>query len=147
MKTSVNGYALIKANEVGQRGHPLLFAKDDCGKCQIGYGHDLELHESYPNGITEEFAETLLVDDVQQWEVVLNSLVPATCTQNQFDALIDFTHNCGTGALRQLLGHGWEQVPVQLKRWCFAHVKGKLMELNSLRLRRDKEIALFNTPE
>lgn len=146
MELSANGYAFLKANEVGPRGLPLLVVEGDTGgKQQIGYGHDLLPGETYPNGIDEHYAETLLYDDVQKWQTVLDALIPESCTQNQYDALIDFTHECGLGALRQLLSHGWEQVPIQLKRWVFAHVKGHLMELASMVERRQKEITLFTT--
>ena len=59
------------------------------------------------------------------------------------DALIDFTHNLGTGALSQLLSHGINQVPVQLLRW--DHAGGKVLE--SLDKRRGAEIKMFTLAE
>lgn len=141
MTTSENGYALIRKEE----GLTLTVKGDTGGKQVIGYGHDLLPGESYPNGIDEATAEFLLEHDVAKCEAVLNPLIPADCTQNQFDALIDFEYE--TGNVKMLLSHGWDQVPAQLPRWVYAHVNGVLTKLPGMVLRRAVEAGLFSTPD
>lgn len=141
MKTSPTGYMLVRTEEA----LTLTVKSDTGGKQEIGYGHDLLPGESYPNGITEDFAENLLCEDITKCEAVLNAIVPASCSQNQFDALIDFTYECGITALRQLLAHGWFQVPQQLPKWVHAHVNGQIVELAGMVSRREKELQLWNS--
>jgi len=137
MITSENGYQLIRDNE-GFSAH--VYA--DAGHQAIGYGHDLLPGESYPNGIDEAHAEFLLSADVAKAENALNPLIPEDCTQNQFDALVDFTYNLGAGAVKEMLAHGWSAVPTQIVRW--DHAGGQV--LPGLLERRQKELALFQTP-
>jgi lysozyme len=134
MNTSADGFQLIR-NEEGLT----LVCKGDYGHLEIGYGHDLLPGESYPDGIDEATAEALLVQDIDKAESYLNPLIPASCTQNQYDALIDFTFNLGGGALATMLSHGFDQAPVQILRW--NHAGGVV--LAGLTARRQKEVALF----
>lgn len=115
---------------------------NDNGKEAIGYGHDIQPGESFVEGITPEEAHELLMRDcMERFEPAVSALVPADCTQNQFDACIDFAYNLGPEALRTMLAHGWSQVTVQMPLWC--HVNG---EKNAgLLARRQKEVALFNS--
>ena len=136
MNISQAGYGLIKDEE----GFTPV-AKGDFGHMEIGYGHDLLPGESYPNGITQAQANGILVQDVLKAETALNPLIPESCTQNQYDALIDFTYECGSGAIEELLAHGWDQVTAQLPLWI--HAGGKV--LPGMVARRAKEIALFNS--
>jgi len=129
-------------------GLTLTMKPDSKGRTAIGYGHDLILLERYPEGITKEFAEVLIKADVTHCEVVLNYALNKEkvlmCTQNQFDALIDFTYECGPGALAQLLAHGWEQIVHQLPRWIHTHDEhGNLKTLPGMIERRALEIKLF----
>jgi GH24 family phage-related lysozyme (muramidase) len=135
MITSENGYQLIRDEE----GFSPI-AKGDYGHQEIGFGHDLLPGEAFADGIDRGQGEFLLEHDVAKAEDALNPLVPATCTQNQFDALIDFTYECGGSAVKQLLAHGWDQVTMQLPRWI--HAGGQVLE--GMVTRRQKEIALFN---
>lgn len=139
MQTSDAGLDLIRTEE----GLTLTVTGDAGGKEQIGYGHDLLPGEWYPHGITAATAEELLRQDVAKCEAVLNRLVPAACTQGQFDALIDFTYECGAGALETLLAHGWNQVPWQLPRWAHAQVNGAEVELPGMVARREAEVTMF----
>jgi GH24 family phage-related lysozyme (muramidase) len=62
--------------------------------------------------------------------------------QNQFDALVDFTYEMGTGALARLLSHGWARVPAELPRWrCINH-----RPVAGLEIRRRREVELFVAP-
>lgn len=68
---------------------------DSVGKPTIGYGHT---HGVKLGDIcTAEQAEQWLIEDTN-WAVgVVNALVQIPLTQNQFDALVDFTFNLGSG--------------------------------------------------
>jgi lysozyme len=108
MRTSQNGLNLIQASE----GLCLTVKPDNKGP-QIGYGHDLQPGESYPNGITESQALALLQADLAtRYERAVNPLAP-DANQNQFDALVDFCYNLGPGDLATMLNHGFDQVPKQ----------------------------------
>jgi lysozyme len=143
MQTSSLGYALIRREE----GLTLTVKGDTGAKQEIGYGHDLLPGESFPNGIDQDEAERLLQQDVPKCERALNPLISPGCTQNQYDALIDFTYECGPMALSELLSHGWSQVTAQLPRWVHAHVDGQLVELPGMVARRQIEALMFSTPD
>ena len=142
MNISQAGVQFIAGNE-GYAAH----VYNDAGKQAIGYGHDLLPGESFPDGITPEEGMDLLgrdcakVDDSMQ-TLVEHGLIPPTVTQNQWNALADFAFNLGPQALRVMLGHGWDQVPTEILRWCFVgHVQNA-----GLLARRKKELTLFQTP-
>lgn len=96
MKTSEAGVHLIERFE----SLVLRVYSDQAGLPTIGYGHKLRPGESFPNGITQEQAESLLDADVAWAEAAVNGAALIPLTQNQFDALVSFTFNCGAGALR-----------------------------------------------
>jgi GH24 family phage-related lysozyme (muramidase) len=137
LKTSQAGILLIQTNE-----GLTLVPKGDFGNQEVGYGHDLLPGDTLPSPFTEAAALSLLMEDISKWETALNKY-NLKLTQPQFDALIDFTHNSGIGALHQLLAHGINQVPVQLLRW--DHAGGKVLE--SLDERREAEIKMFTLAE
>lgn len=138
MQTSENGIAFIKLNE----GFSAT-VYGDARHLAIGYGHDLQPGESFPNGIPEAEADTLLRMDLKnRFEPAVNAVVPDTCTQNQFDALADFCYNLGPAALRTMAGHGWYQIPIQIERWDY--VGGQ--QSDPLLKRREAELKLFQTP-
>lgn len=140
MRVSPAGLAFTASNE----GFSAVVYNDN-GHSAIGFGHDIQPGDSFTPPITRAQAEQLLSQDFAiRFEPALNSLVPADCTQNQFDALADFTYNEGDGALAILLGHGWDQVTSQLPRWCYEHVHGILTRSANLLARRQKEVELFN---
>ena len=113
------------------------------GKISIG-GQALD----YRNGITEQQCWDLLDEDLAGSEATVNEAVKVSLNQNQFDALVSFAFNVGDGAFRsstllRLLNQGqYDQVPAQLRRWNMdnGHVVQGLIN------RRNKEIALWNTP-
>ena len=79
---------------------------NDVGHPAVGYGHDLQPGESFPDGITQPEAEALLIQDVNtRYAPVVNSLITSDCTQNQFDALVSFTFNEGVGNLLESSMH------------------------------------------
>lgn len=136
MKTSQVGLSLIETSE-GFRNLPY---QDVAGKWTIGYGHLIKVGEDFSGRITEGQGQTLLSTDVGIAESAVNSLAKQA-NQNQFDALVDFAFNLGIGALKQMLAHGWDQIPVQILRWVNAggHPQPGLMK------RRQAELDLFNT--
>ncbi len=137
MQTSVRGVQFIKQNEGFAPD-----AKGDYGHEVIGYGHDLLPGESFPNGITEAEADALLGKDVAKVDAAMNAQhLALDLNQNQWDAVADFTFECGTGALVELLAHGVDQIPAQLPRW--VHAGGKV--LPGMVARRAAEVALFNS--
>lgn len=146
MKLSTIGLALLKRSE-GFVPH----VSDDMGHPAIGYGHDLTQHEIvsgvFVNGITEAQASTLADRDVLVAEQAVLQLVKVPLTQGQFDALVDFTYNEGSGhlagsTLLKLLNAGrYADAGKQLPHWDFAAGK----ENDGLEARREAELAIWNS--
>jgi lysozyme len=137
MQISEAGIEFIEANEgLALRPH------NDNGRMAWGYGHDQQGSEPVPMQVTQEQADALLRHDLATcYEPAVNALIPATCTQGQFDALVDFCYNLGASSLRMMLSHGWENVPAQMLLW--DHVDGKVDP--GLAARRQAEVELFNS--
>ncbi|HUB28844.1 MAG TPA: lysozyme [Terracidiphilus sp.] len=95
MQLSAAGLELIKTSE-GFRAKTYL---DLAGNPTIGYGHRLTSHECYPNGICDTEADMLLRRDVREAEQAVDRLVRVPLSQGQFDALVDFVFNLGSGRL------------------------------------------------
>ena len=125
----------------GFEGFSASVYKDVAGKETIGIGHLVKPTESFPGSITLNQAEQLLWDDLEPVETALQRLVPAECTQNQWNALASFAFNLGVGSLQTMLAHGWSEVPSQILRW--THAGGK--EVAGLVRRRQAEAALFES--
>lgn len=118
---------------------------DAAGLPTIGYGHLLRKGESWPNGISKTEAEKLLAKDVQIAERAVLRLIKVPLSDEQFDALVSFTFNLGSGALqrstlRSKLNRGnYKAVPVELMRWVYAGGR----KLKGLIRRRKAEGSLF----
>lgn len=146
MKMSAKGLQFLKDVE----GVVLHVYRDSAGLPTIGIGHLLTHEENvgnkYANGITLEEALQILASDVTPAENRVNALVKVPLTQNQFDTLVSFAFNVGTGAfasstlLRNLNAGCYDQVPTQLARW--NKVSGKVCD--GLITRRNNEIKLWN---
>ena len=138
MNTSPAGRKFIADNESF-----CPHAQGDYGHLVIGYGHDLLPGESYPDGITLDQAGGLLQQDIAKVDASMNAQhLALDFNQNQWDAIADFTFECGAGALIQLLAHGIDQIPAQLPRW--VHAGGQV--LPGMVARRKADVELFNTP-
>lgn len=141
MKVSAAGLEPIKKSE-GFRARTYL---DVAGFPTIGYGHRLLAQESYPNGISEPQAEQMLARDVCGAEQAVSRLVKVPLTQNQFDALVDFCFNLGSGRLasstllKALNGGRYDDAREQLLRWDLAVG----MENAGLKARRAAEFELW----
>lgn len=142
MKTGEKGLALIKHFE----GLRLQAYRCSADVWTIGYGHTAGVRPG--DVITPEQADAFLREDVADAERVVGRFVRVPLTQCQFDALVSFTFNLGSGNLRtstllRLLNAGdYPRAAGQLLRWVNAGGK----RLPGLVRRREAEKALFDTP-
>lgn len=93
MTISQKGIDLIKQFE----GCKLTSYQDQNGIWTIGYGHVSWGHEQQ---ITQEQADSYLCYDLQSAEGAVNRFVDTLINQNQFDALVSFTYNVGSGSFK-----------------------------------------------
>lgn len=148
MTTSTNGLNFVKKNE----GFKAKMYKDS-GGYSIGYGTFLatpELVARYKGRtLTESEATMLMLERVALIETSINTHVKVPLTQDQFDALVDFSYNEGIGAferstLLEILNAGMYLAAAdQFKRWDMTggqHSPG-------LAARREQEWAMFRGPQ
>ncbi len=94
---SENGLSLIKQFE--------SFASTvymcPAGYRTIGYDHLIKSSEHFDEGIDKQQAEILLRRDVQVAERAVLRLIDVPLIDNEFDALVSFTFNLGSGALQR----------------------------------------------
>ena len=139
MKTSPKGIALIKEFE----GLRLKAYKCPGGVWTIGYGHTAGVKPGMV--ISEAQAEEYLTADLIASEKYLNNLRLAI-NQNQFDALISFIYNVGTGnfsrstLLRKVRANPQDNsIMDEFLRWVYS--KGRV--LPGLQRRRLAEMKLY----
>ena len=128
--------------------------KDIAGLRTIGIGHLIKPGENFPNNveITKEKALEILASDVKICESSIKTRIKVPLNQNQFDALVSFGFNCGTGVYVQsdackALNEGkYDEVPLRLLVWCKARVNGVLRKNQGLYNRRKSEGELFVKP-
>ncbi len=139
---SDQGLALTEQFE----GLRLTAYQDSVGKWTIGYGHTGA--DVTPGlTITQEQASALLLQDVASAVAAVNRLVTVPLTQNQFDALVDFTFNAGQGnlasstLLRELNAGNTAGAAAQFLVWVYAGG----VQLPGLVKRRQAESALFQS--
>ena len=143
MQLSAEGLELIKRFE-GFRGHQYT---DVAGFPTIGYGHRVVPPESFPGGVSEPQAATLLAGDVSAAERAIGRLVKVALTQGQFDALVDFCFNLGAGRLasstllRALNAGRYDAAAEQLLLWDLAGGEVNL----GLKARREAELRLWKS--
>jgi lysozyme len=139
MKISENGLSLIKHFE----GCELQAYKCPAGVWTIGYGHIKTAHEG--KVITQQQADEMLVEEMDEYEGYINRAVKVELNQNQFDAMVSWVYNLGNGnlgasTLLKVLNMGdYAGVPAQMLRWNKAG--GKVLE--GLTRRRQAEADLF----
>ena len=100
--------------------------------------------------ITEEQAKNSFRIALKPYEDAVNRL-DAELNQNQFDALVSFCYNLGTGIFKGSLENAiknknWSNVAAQMLLYNKARVNGKLTVLKGLERRRQAESALFLKP-
>lgn len=144
MTPSSRAIALIKEFE-GYRDRAYLCP---AGKWTIGFGHtgpDVTKNTT----CTMEEALELLYNDLARFVRAVSNAVRVPLTQEQFDALVCFVYNVGTGAfyastlLRMLNKGDYLGAADQLLRWNKATVRGRKVEVYGLTRRRTAERALF----
>ena len=137
MKTSQRGIDLIKQFE----GLRLTAYKCPAGVYTIGYGHTRGVKRG--RKITEEEASAYLCADLSNSEKAVERYDSIYhWNQNEYDALVSFTFNCGATNLRSLLRNGRRnrsQIAVTLP--LYRKSGGKV--LKGLVRRRAAEKALF----
>jgi len=140
MKTGTKGIDLIKHFE----GCELEAYKCAAGVWTIGYGHIKGVTSD--SVITQEQAEQMLVEELNEYEGYINNMVTTPLSQNQFDALVSWVYNLGGGNLKastllKVVNSGeFDGVPAQIMRWNKAG--GKVLE--GLTRRRQAEADLFS---
>lgn len=158
MKLSTKGLKLLEQWE----GDVLHVYKDQAGLPTIGIGHLLTKRElmanaviingvsvSLANGITEQQSLDLLAQDIAPFEAEVNAHVKVPLTQDQFDALVIFTFNIGSGgfesssALAAINAGRMGEVPADMMKWNKITVKGQHVVCDGLVERRNKEIKLW----
>lgn len=156
MKMSAKGIKLLSEWE----GFKNRKYKDSAGKWTIGVGHlitDEELRSgavqvggrqvSINTSMSDEDVRALLAQDLVRFEKDVNATIKVELKQHQFDALVSFSFNVGTGAfspeigvVKSLNSGLYHDVPRQLRKWNKAG--GKVVK--GLVNRREKEIQLWN---
>lgn len=146
-------FDFIKSRE----GLQLKAYKDSAGIWTIGYG---SIH--YEDGsavkrgdvITQQLADKLLEDEIVLKSLKVDAAVrPAKLTQNQFNALVSFAYNVGSGALlsstllkKVKANKSDPTIKDSFLVWNKAHVDGKLVAVAGLTNRRKAEAELYFTP-
>lgn len=153
MSPSENCLNLIKEQE-GCILHPYT---DQAGVPTIGWGTTM-----YPSGrhvtmldlaISQTTADIYLQYRVQLTGDAVSAMLPAGMNVNQFDALVDFAYNVGTGALHgstvlRLIRVNRNDPAIRgaLAMWDKITVDGKLILCEDLVKRRAKEADLYFAP-
>lgn len=139
MKLSEKGLALIKRFE-GLRLKAYKAVPSEM-YYTIGYGH-YGADVSEDMAITEATANRYLLQDTDSAVKAVNSL-ELTLNQNQFDALVSFTFNCGKGNLKKLVK---ERSVDEIGEALLLYTKSGGKVLKGLVTRRNAEHDLFFTP-
>ncbi len=154
MQISNNGIAIIKNFE----GLRLNAYADSAGVWTIGYGstcyHDGKAVKPGDKLAGESQADALFRNTLGQYEKAVNDFVKAPLTQNQFDALVSFTYNEGTYALKnstllqKLNEKDYNSTASAFLSWdkITDPKTGKKVVMDALSKRRQQERKLFLTP-
>lgn len=149
MRLSERGLALIKGFEGYHRALPdggCVAYRCPAGVWTIGYG----CTEGVREGMiwTRADAEARLLAELRQHEIAVERATTVPLNQNEFDALVSFSYNVGTGALgkstllRKLNAGDREGAALEFGKW----TRGGGRVLPGLVTRRGKEAALFAEP-
>lgn len=138
-----NGLSLIKYFE----GFSSNIYFDSAGLATIGYGHLIRPHEQkiFKSPITRTQAENLLKLDVIAAENAVIRLINIPLSNAQFDALVSFVFNLGSGALQRstlrskVNREEHHDVPSEFIKWIWAGGK----KISGLIKRRQEEAMLY----
>lgn len=139
MRYSKQGMALTEQFEQCR----LVAYQDSAGVWTLGWGHTQGVEEGMT--CSQEQADQWLLDDVQEAVNTVNRLVKIGLTQEEFDALVDFVFNVGSGnferstLLVNLNSNEIEAAIGEFEKWDMAG--GRVIA--GLLRRRDAEKALF----
>lgn len=117
MKYSKGGYHLTESFESCR----LVAYQDQGGVWTIGWGHTFQVYEGMT--CTQAQADMWLLDDILRFEYAVNRLVTAPLTQDEFDALVDFTFNLGVSnfahstLLRYLNSRNYQGAAEEFHKW------------------------------
>lgn len=136
---------------------------DPGGVLTIGWGHTAGVKAG--TSIDQATAEAFFAKDVRDAVAVVRTWVQAPLNQGQFDALVDFVFNVGTGTPGARDGFVWVKTPKpgqprsallaavnrsdgaavlqEFPKWVHGTDDGKLVVLPGLVARRAAEIALW----
>src|SRR6185312_10900965 len=148
VQISQEGIGFVKQSENCR----LEIYNDIAGNASIGWGHLLHrgpiLSIEAGHTITQSQADLFLTQDLSWAETEVNLRVKQPLNQNQFDALVDFVYNLGSGTfenshLLDSLNRGdYASVPINLKQ--YVHSGGKVIP--ALVIRRNREAEMFERP-
>ena len=139
MKISEDGLELINKFE----GCETTAYQDSVGVWTIGFGHTKGVEEGQTCSI--EDAESMLADEMDEYEGYINNMVKVDLQQHEFDALVAWVYNLGptnlgeSTMLKVLNGGQFDRVPEEMNRWTRAG--GKILE--GLVRRRQAESLMF----
>jgi len=136
----------------GFEGCSLISYQDQGGVWTIGYGSTTDLNGNPVTANTLPLtliqATQLLATELVTYANAVTSTIKVPLTQNQFDALVSFTFNCGIGALQSStlcknLNNNIPVVEANFTSWDKVTVNGQLVQSQGLLNRRIKEYELF----
>jgi GH24 family phage-related lysozyme (muramidase) len=141
---SLAGLNRIKQRE-GFRSQPY---KDSAGLWTAGYGHKFGALEQV-QAMSEADAASVLASDVATVESTVNALVTVPLTQDQFDSLVSFVFNVGSGAFRRstllskLNAGDYAGARDQFAAWSKITINGIKQTSSGLLARRNDEAQQF----
>lgn len=136
MNISNKGLDLIKSFE----GCHLKAYRCPAGVWTIGYGHTSGVYEGMI--ITQSEADQFLFEDVQRFVNAVNQYQARfNFNQNEFDALVSFTYNCGAGSLANVMSCC--NTKQEIAEECKLYNKGGGVILPGLVRRRQAEYDMF----
>jgi len=158
MKVNHDGLVFLEKEE----GCVLHIYKDQAGKDTIGIGHLITNAEKvnefiklpdrkvfFKRPITRSDALDILANDLKDREEVVSMLVKVALGQNQFNAVMSLVFNIGCNAfanssvLREINSYNYPAVPKAFRMWNKITVDGKLVVCPDLKVRREREIKLW----
>ncbi len=122
MHLSSSGFEFLKSFE----GFEAQAYRCPGGYQTIGYGHVIRKGEDYASALSLFEAERLLRQDATIAENAVRRFIDVNLRQKQFDALVSFTFNLGSGALqrstlrRKINREEHDEVPDELMKWIWA---------------------------
>ncbi len=137
MNISNRGLDLIKSFE----GCSLTAYRCPSNKWTIGWGHTNGVHQGMV--ITQAQADQFLFEDVQRFVNAVNQYQSRfNFNQNEYDALVSFTYNCGEGSLQAVMSccNTKQEIAEECKLYNRSS-DGQI--LNGLVRRREEEYKLF----